>query len=102
MVSFSSRISPRTSTVIFFERSPPATAVVTAAMFRTWAVRFPAMKFTLSVRSFRLPAELPLGADFARDARHLGGERPELVDHRVDRVLQLQDLALHVHGDLLR
>ena len=56
MVSFSSRISPRTSTVIFFERSPPATAVVTAAMFRTWAVRFPAMKFTLSVRSFHVPA----------------------------------------------
>ena len=29
MVFFSSRISPRTSTVIFFDRSPLATAVVT-------------------------------------------------------------------------
>ena len=35
MVFFSSRISPRTSTVIFFDRSPFATAVVTAAMLRT-------------------------------------------------------------------
>src|SRR5205085_1439928 len=26
----------------------------------------------------------------------------QLVDHRVDRVLQLQDLAAHVHSDLLR
>ena len=35
MVDFSSRISPRTSTVIFFDRSPFATAVVTSAMLRT-------------------------------------------------------------------
>jgi hypothetical protein len=40
-----------------------------------------------------LTAELALGADLAGDARHLGGERAELVDHRVDRVLQLEDLA---------
>ena len=38
------------------ERSPFATAVVTSAMLRTWPVRFPAMKFTLSVRSFQVPA----------------------------------------------
>ncbi len=43
MVFFSSRISPFTSTVIFFERSPLATAVVTAAMLRTWPVRLPAI-----------------------------------------------------------
>ena len=55
MVFFSSRISPRTSTVIFFERSPMATAVVTSAMFRTWPVRLAAMKFTLSVSSFQVP-----------------------------------------------
>jgi hypothetical protein len=55
IVFFSSRISPLTSTVIFFERSPLATAVVTAAILRTWDVRFPAMKFTLSVRSFQVP-----------------------------------------------
>ncbi len=54
-VDLSSRISPLTSTVIFFERSPLATAVVTSAMFRTWPVRFAAIRFTLSVRSFQVP-----------------------------------------------
>ena len=56
MVFFSSRISPFTSTVIFLDKSPLATAVVTSAMLRTWTVRLPAMKFTLSVRSFHVPA----------------------------------------------
>ena len=88
-----------TSTVIFFERSPFATAVVTSAMLRTWPVRFDAMPFTDSVRSrhvpltpstSRLAAEHALGADLARDARDLVGEGRELVDHRVDRVLQLR------------
>ena len=55
MVSFSSRISPRASTRIFWLRSPLATAVVTWAMLRTWAVRLFAMKLTLSVRSFQVP-----------------------------------------------
>ena len=56
MVSFSCRISPRTSTVIFLERSPEAMAVATSAMLRTWAVRLPAMELTESVRSFQVPA----------------------------------------------
>ena len=56
MVFFSSRISPRTSTVILRLRSPLATAVVTSAMLRTWAVRLPAMELTESVRSFQVPA----------------------------------------------
>ena len=56
MVFFSSRISPRTSTVIFCERSPLATAVVTPAMLRTWEVRLAAIWLTLSVRSFQVPA----------------------------------------------
>ena len=55
MVFFSSRISPRTSTVIFLDRSPLATAVVTSAMLRTWAVRLIGHRFTLSVRSFQVP-----------------------------------------------
>src|SRR5471032_610233 len=55
-VSLSRRISPRTSTVIFLDRSPPAMAVATSAMLRTWAVRLLAMKFTLSVKSFQVPA----------------------------------------------
>ena len=105
MVSLSSRISPFTSTVIFFERSPLATAVVTSAMLRTWAVRLlghevdavgevlPGAGDALHVG---LAAELALGADLAGDAGHLGGERAELVHHRVDGVLELEDLALHV------
>src|ERR687892_389371 len=163
MVSLSSRISPFTSTVIFLFSSPRATAVVTSAMFRTCAVRLPAIELTLSVRSFQVPptpftrawppslpsvptsratrvtsdanelswstivlmvffssrispftstvifldrksvvsAELPFGADFAGHAGHFGGERAELVHHRVDRVLQLEDFPLHVDGDLL-
>ena len=56
MASFSCRISPRTSTVIFFDRSPLATAIVTSAMLRTWPVRLPAIELTLSVRSFHVPA----------------------------------------------
>ena len=56
IVFLSSRNSPLTSTVIFFDRSPVATAVVTSAMLRTCAVRLPAIEFTLSVRSFHVPA----------------------------------------------
>ncbi|MGC4060214.1 MAG: hypothetical protein QM749_04940 [Aquabacterium sp.] len=33
----------------------------------------------------RLAAQLPFGADFARDTRHFGRERVQLVHHRVDR-----------------
>ena len=201
-VFFSSRISPFTSTVIFLERSPLATAVATSAMLRTWPVRLEAIELTLSVRSFHVPAtpgtwawppslpsvptsratrltspakplswstivlivffeledlaadgdgdllgevavghgggdlgdvahlrgevgrhrvdrvgevlpgaghaadlglaaELAFGADLAGHARHLAGERVELVDHGVDRVLELEDLAADVDGDLL-
>ena len=55
MASFSWRISPRTSTVIFFERSPLATAIVTSEMLRTCPVKLLAMELTLSVKSFHTP-----------------------------------------------
>ncbi len=55
MASFNCSISPRTSTVILRERSPLATAMVTSEMLRTWAVRWLAMEFTLSVKSFHTP-----------------------------------------------
>src|SRR6202022_2365891 len=42
------------------------------------------------------------GADLAPDARHFGGEGVELIDHRVDRVFQLEDLAADIDGDLAR
>ena len=57
---------------------------------------------TGDARHLRLAAELAFRADLARDARHLRGKAVELIDHRVDGVLQLEDLALHVHGDLAR
>ena len=49
-----------------------------------------------------LPAEPALGADLARDARDFRRERVELVHHRVDRVLELENLALDVDRDLAR
>ena len=111
MVSFSCRISPRTSTVIFFDRSPLATAVVTSAMLRTWRGQVGGHEVDVvgqvlpgagDARHLRLAAELAFGADLARDARDFRGEGVELVHHRVDGVLQLEDFALHVHGDLAR
>ena len=51
---------------------------------------------------YGLAAELALGADLAGHARHLAGEGVELVDHRIDGVLQLQNFAPHVDSDLLR
>ena len=111
MVFFSSRISPRTSTVILRDRSPFATAVVTSAMLRTWLVRLPAIEFTRigqilpgagDAVHVRLAAELAFGSDFARHARHFRGEGVELVHHRVDGVLQLQNFAAHIHRDLAR
>src|SRR5690606_17110396 len=47
-----------------------------------------------------LAAEASFGADLAGDARHLVGEGRQRVDHRVQGVLELQDLALRVHLDL--
>src|SRR5262245_24205082 len=41
-----------------------------------------------------LAAELALGADLARDARHLGGEHAELLDHGVDDGGGAQEFAL--------
>jgi hypothetical protein len=68
------------------------------------------MKLTESVRSFHVPAtpataawpaELAVGADLGGDAGDFVGEAGELVDHRVDRVLQLEHFAADVDGDLL-
>ena len=56
MVFLRSRISPFTSMATVFERSPDATAFVTSAILRTWAVRLPVIWFTESVRSFQVPA----------------------------------------------
>src|SRR4026207_1656439 len=100
MVFLSSRISPFTSTVIFRDRSPACTALVTSAMFLTCEVRLPALQCTDSARA--PPAPLPprprppppaaraaaptVPAVPARAAHHLAGERSQLVHHRVDGV----------------
>src|SRR5207249_4395880 len=49
-----------------------------------------------------LSSELAVGAHFPGDAADFGGEGVELIDHRVDRVLQLEDFSLDVDGDLAR
>ena len=111
MVLFSSRISPLTSTVIFFDRSPRGHRlrhVGDVAHLRRQVRRhrvdrvgqvLPRARDALHVG---LAAELAFGAHLARHPRHFRRERAQLVDHRVDRVLQLEDLALHVDRDLLR
>src|SRR5262249_25956916 len=48
----------------------------------------------------RLTAELALDADPARDRRDLVGEGGERVDHGVDRVRELGDLALGLEREL--
>ena len=56
MVSASAATSPFAFTVSFFVSSPFATAVTTLTIPRTCSVRFAAITFTLSVRSFHVPA----------------------------------------------
>ena len=53
-------------------------------------------------RDQRLTAELAFGTDFARHARHFGGEGAQLVHHGVDGFFELQNLAAHIDGDFLR
>src|ERR1041384_2088000 len=105
MVSFNSRISPRTSTVIFLDKSPLATAVVTSAILRTWLVRLEAIELNGSVKSFhgpppprtrRLATGFAFGPPSGSHASHFGGKRPELIHHRVHGVLEFQDFAAHI------
>ena len=109
-LSFRTATSPLASTRTCRVRSPSVTAVATSAMARTWLVRLAASWLTLSVRSFQTPPtsfdcawppSLPSTPDLAGDSRHLAGERVQLIDHRVDGVLQLEELALDVDRDLL-
>src|SRR5258707_4822645 len=106
MVSARAATSPFACTVRRWLRSPLATAVTTLTIPRTWSVKLEAMKLTLSVRSFQVPATLgttawppSLPSVPTSHATDLAGKRIELVDHGVDHVLQLQDLALDVYRD---
>ena len=111
MVSLSCRISPRTSTVILLrqvavgdgDRHVGDVAHLAGQVRRHRVdVVGEVLPRAGDARHLRLAAELAFGADFARDAGHFRGEGVQLVDHRVDGVLQLEDLALHVDGDLAR
>jgi hypothetical protein len=51
-------------------------------------------------RAPRLAAEFAVGADFASHARHFGGERAQLIHHRVDGFFELQNFAAHIDRDL--
>src|SRR5262249_10259060 len=51
-------------------------------------------------RHLCLAAEFAFGADFAGDACHFRREGVELVHHRIDGVLEFENFAVHVHGDL--
>src|SRR5206468_4131287 len=51
---------------------------------------------------FGLAAEFSFGTDFAGDLRDVGTIRGELVHHRVDGVLELENFSFHVHRNLLR
>src|SRR6202000_2619152 len=57
---------------------------------------------TGDARHQRLTTQLTFGTDLASQTRYLGSESVQLVNHRVDGFLQLQNLALHVHRDLAR
>src|SRR4029450_9578959 len=56
---------------------------------------------TRDSRDLGLPTKLAVRTYFASDARDLARESAELFDHRVDGVLQLEDLTPGVDGDLL-
>src|SRR5207302_1001256 len=48
-----------------------------------------------------LATELPLGPHLAGDTSHFRREGIQLVDHRVNGLLELQEFALHLDGDFL-
>ena len=111
IVFLSSRISPLTSTVILRDRSPPRDGrrdLGDVAHLRRQVggqqvdVVGEVLPRAGDAGHLRLAAELAFGADLARDARDLAGERVQLIDHRVERLLELQDLAADVDRDLLR
>ena len=111
MVFFSSRISPRTSTVILRRQialghggghlRDIADLRRQVAGHEVHAVG-QILPHAADARHVRLAAQLAFGTHFARHARHFAGERVELIHHGVDGVLQLQNFAAHVHRDLAR
>ena len=88
-----------------------ATAVVTAAMLRTWLVRFDGHRVHVigqifpgagDAAHFRLAAEFSFGTDFAGHAGHFRGESRQLIHHGVDGVFEFQNFAFDIDRDFLR
>ena len=88
--------------MIFFDKSPLATAIVSSAMLvhlrgEVRGHRVDALGEVFPhaghAADLRLAAKLALGADLAGDAGHLRGEHVELLDHRVDDLGGAQELA---------
>ena len=111
MVFFSSRISPRASTVILRRkialghgRGDIGDVADLVGQVAGHGVDGVGEIFPDSGDAFHfgLAAELAFGTDFAGHAGHFRGERAELIDHRVDGVLQLQNFAADVDGDFAR
>ena len=111
MVSLSCRISPRTIDGDLLRQIAVGDGGRHLGDVAHLAGQVAAIELTLSVRSFQVPrdarhlrlsAELAFGPDLARHARHFRREGVELVDHRVDGVLQLEDFAAHIDRDLAR
>ena len=111
MVSFSSRISPLTFTVIFFDKSPLAMAVDTSAMLRTWPVKLLAMELTESVRSFHVPPtpgtcawppSLPSVPTSRATRVTSDAKERKLIHHRVHGVFEFENFAFHIDRDLAR
>ena len=108
MVFFSSRISPRTSTVILRRKiavrhggghfGDVANLAGQVAGHRIDRIR-QILPDAGDALHFRLTAESAFGTYFARHARHFRCERTELIHHRVDGVLQLQNFAARIHRD---
>src|SRR5262249_52379415 len=52
-----------------------------------------------NTRHLGLAAQLAFGTDFTGHTRYFAGERVQLVHHRVDGVLELQNFAFDIDGD---
>src|SRR5262249_57130255 len=76
----------------------PGGVGVAALLFRVAGRPFPPAG---NAAHARLPAESSFRTHLAGDAGHFGRERAELIDHRIDGVLQFKDLAADIDGDLL-
>ena len=96
--------------MIFLDKSPLATAIVTSAILRTCRreigghgidVVGQILPRSRDAGHDGLSTQFAFGAHFASDASHFGGEGAQLIDHLIDGLFELENFPAHVHGDLL-